>query len=171
MAEFDDIAAAMRALARKRVLIGIPGEGEPRADGTFGNVSRGYVFEFGSPAINMPARPHLVPGVEDAMPEIVRRLEAAAKAALTGGDPDMFLAQAGQAGENAVKARIDSHISPDIKPESLLNRVTGRTARVRRARAAGASLIEQARGEAASATPLVDTGAYRQSIRWVIRET
>lgn len=38
------ISDAIRKLANRQVLIGIPGEGEPRSDSAFGNVSRGYVF-------------------------------------------------------------------------------------------------------------------------------
>ena len=171
MPTLDEITAAMRKLAKTRLLIGIPGEGDPHPDSTFGNVSRGYVFEFGSPATNMPARPHIVPGVEDALPEITARMEAAALAALDGGDPRPAMMAAGQAGVNSIRAQIDSKLSPPIKPESYLQRTTGRTARRTRARRAGTSLIELARSEAAGATPLVDTGAYRNSITFVIRDT
>jgi hypothetical protein len=185
MADLDEVAAELRALARKRLLIGIPSEGDPHPDSTFGNVSRGYVFEFGSPAINMPPRPHIVPGVESALPEIAQRLEAAARAALSGGSPDPAMQAAGQAGVNAIRDMIDAKLDPPIKPLSYLSRTTGRLARGYRRRRArrgetgplifAPSIDEDvyaaAESEAATATPLVDTGAYRQSITFVIRET
>jgi hypothetical protein len=184
MADLDEVAAAIRELAKKRVLIGVPGDA-PRGDGAaFSNVSRAYVFEFGSPAINMPPRPHIVPGVEEALPEITRRMEAAAKAVLAGGDPEPHLMAAGQAGVNAVKQKITDKLEPPIKPLSYLSRTTGTLARGYRrrrqargetgplifAQAIDEDVYAQAEAEAASATPLVDTGNYRDSITFVIRD-
>lgn len=177
MPDLKDVADSIRRLARKRLLVGIPMEADQltatRVGGTtFGNVSRGYVFEFGSPATNMPARPHLVPGVQKAMSDIEPRLRAAAQAALTGDDSgvDGYLGQAGQSAVNSVKGLITAKLSPDIQPASYLQRITGHSGRQRRARRRGQSMMELARQEASQATPLVDTGNYRDSIQWVIRD-
>ena len=124
MPDLNEIGDRLKRLARTRVLIGIPGD-EPRGDGAFPNASRGYVFEFGSPAINMPARPHLVPGIEAVLPEITERLKAAASAAVDGGDPGPGLAAAGQAGVNSVKGMITNKLEPPIQPISYLSRQTG----------------------------------------------
>ena len=177
MPDLNKVAEAIRKLAKKRLLVGIPAEADQfvatKIGGkVFGNVSRGFVFEFGSPATNMPARPHLIPGVQQAMPEIEARLRAAAEAALSGDDSgvDGYLGQAGQAAVNRITDIITAHIAPDIKPESYLQRITGASARGRRARRGGMSMMELARQEAGQATPLVDTGSYRNSITWVIRD-
>lgn len=85
----------------------------------------------GSPARNSPARPFLVPGVKAAMPAIEARLREGAAAALAGnlGAVDNALDSAGIEGVNSVRATIQAGIPPPIKPETLLNRTTGRRAR------------------------------------------
>lgn len=129
-------------------------------------------FEFGSPAINMPARPHLVPGVEKAKDEIGDRLKAAALAALDGNSAaaEIHLTEAGTAGVNAVQQVIRSGTLQPIQPQSYLQRTTGRAARRQRARHQAMSLRELAESEAASATPLIDTAAYSRSITSVVRD-
>lgn len=42
MATPDDIMRTIRSLAGKRVLVGIPVEKDPRADGPIGNAALGY---------------------------------------------------------------------------------------------------------------------------------
>lgn len=132
----------------------------------------GMCFEFGSPAINMPARGHLIPGVQAVIDEVRDRLVAGAKAALDGNPAmaDQYLHQAGQTAVNSVKGMIDAKLAPPIQPESYLARVSGRTAKRERAQRAGISLAALGRAEASQATPLVDTGGYRRAIVYVVRE-
>jgi hypothetical protein len=172
MATLKDVMAAVEALARKQLLVGIPREKSDRGDGAFPNAARGYVFELGSPAINMPARPHLVPGVEAVKDQITNLLQGAANAALDGNIDaiDVALGQAGTVAVNSVQRIIRSKIPPPIRPESYLARTTGRARRRQRARREGTPLIEVARQEAPGATPLIDTAAYSRSITYVIRE-
>lgn len=57
--------AQLAAVAKAKVLIGIPSPENPRNEqGPIGNAALGYLNEKGSPVNNIPARPVLVPGVE-----------------------------------------------------------------------------------------------------------
>lgn len=184
--ELKAISEAIKKLANKQLLVGIPMETSAREQSEFlnmlmggraggtviSNASLGYIHEFGSPAVNIPARPHLVPGVTKAMDEITARMKAAATAALDGDSAgaDQQMSAAGQAAVNAVQQMITDKLDPPIKPESYLSRTTGRSARQKRAGKQGISLMELAQAEAPQATPLVDTGAYRRSITFVIRD-
>jgi hypothetical protein len=117
----DKLAQALADLQRRRVLIGIPA-GEPREGGTITNAAIGYINEFGSPAANIPARPHLVPGVQAALPAITKYLQAAARAALTGADPsvvDSYFEQAGQKGVDSVKALIRAKLKPQLAESTV----------------------------------------------------
>lgn len=58
------ILDSLKALTSKEVLIGIPAEDSDREDVPFGNAGIGYLNEYGSPAQNIPPRPHLRPGVK-----------------------------------------------------------------------------------------------------------
>lgn len=79
-----EVIDAIDELARQWVLIGISKETNAREDGPTGNAEIGMVNEFGSPAQNIPPRPHLVPGVRAALPEAGKILRAAARKALRG---------------------------------------------------------------------------------------
>jgi len=76
-----NLLANIEALASKRVYVGVPGEKANRS-GPINNAQIGYISENGSPVNNIPARPHLVPGVRDALPAIEKVLKVSAKAAM-----------------------------------------------------------------------------------------
>lgn len=57
------ILDALKSLTKKDVLVGIPAEDSDRDDVPFGNAGIGYINEYGSPAQNIPPRPHLVPAL------------------------------------------------------------------------------------------------------------
>ncbi|MCJ2023540.1 hypothetical protein, partial [Methylobacterium sp. J-067] len=63
----DPLSREFLRAVEKRVLIGIPAEsmhpGE-KGEKPINNAALGYLFEYGQPEKNLPARPHLFPGVE-----------------------------------------------------------------------------------------------------------
>jgi hypothetical protein len=124
----DKLAKALTDLSRRRVLVGIPAGESPREGGTITNAAIGYINEFGSPAANIPARPHLVPGVQNALPAVTKYFEAAARAALAGntGAVDTYFEQAGQKAVDSVKSLIRSQLKP------LLAESTVKARRLRR---------------------------------------
>jgi hypothetical protein len=209
MPEFDKVAAAFRALSKKQVLVGVPMETSSRAQAehlqqalggqtTISNASLGYVHEFGSPARNIPARPHLVPGVEKVMDEITARLTAAARQALDGNlqAAEQYLGQAGQTAVNSVQKLIRDKLSPPLAESTLIARrlrrpdihyrarikmveeEEARRAQVRELRRRNQPIpadlkegVYLRKAETAEeATPLLDTGSYMRSIVWVIRD-
>jgi hypothetical protein len=158
----DDIMRALGELAKKRLLVGIPAENNTRPGEPIGNAVLGYIHNFGSPARNIPARPHLVPGVEAVMPAIQQRLEMAARAALAGDEAavDRHLGEAGIVAVNSVQATIQAGIPPPLQP---------RTVTSRRRRSKGSRYRRRAT-QPSDVTPLIDTGALLRSYTWVIRK-
>jgi hypothetical protein len=158
----EDIEAAIRRLASKRLYIGIPQERDPRPGDPIGNASLGYIHELGSPARNIPARPHLVPGVTAALPAITQRLEEGARAALAGdiAGVDRAFELAGMEGVNSVRLTIQAGIPPPLKPETVA---------ARRVRSPGSRYRRRATTPA-DVTPLIDTGAYLAAHTYVVRE-
>lgn len=118
-AGFPLIARAIAAMSRDTVLVGIPADSPPRrnpADPP--NAVIGYVMENGAPDINVPARPFLGPGIQDARAGAIKALQQGAAQALkdvaalkttasNGGAVRQALESVGQMAEDAVKARID----------------------------------------------------------------
>lgn len=146
----NDVLKAMAGLTKNHVLVGIPDSTPERDDGEMSNAQLGYIHEFGSPAQNIPARPFLVPGVNDAKSAVAKQMEAGIKKTLTGDKSaaDKALHAAGLTAENAAKAKINSNVPPPLSPRTLAQR--------------------RARGVTRENT-LVDTGQLRNSITYVIR--
>lgn len=152
----DNMAAIMRALhslTGRDVLVGIPSERSERLDKgePIDNATLGYIHEFGAPRANIPARPFLFPGVEDARPEVLERFAKATEAALQGkdGEVERQLHTAGLIAQNKVRARINEGIAPELSESTIKAR--------------------QARGRTGT-KPLIDTGQLRNSITYVIRK-
>lgn len=148
----------IKQLADDRVLVGIPSTEAERnpdpADGAvspYNNAQLGYLHENGSPVANIPARPFLIPGVEEAKPKYTRRLKAAAGAALDGDEQrvDRNLHAAGLETQAAVRGRItEGPFVPLAESTLARRRARGRT------------------GE----KPLIDTGQLRNSINYVVEK-
>lgn len=164
-----DIMRAVADIASKEVLVGVPNaNAERKDDQPISNAAIGYIMETGSPANNIPARPHLVPGIQDVQAEVAERFGKSAEAALSGSESgaNAQLNAAGMIGQRGVRAKItDGPFVP--LAESTLR------ARARRGRKGAAKeLASRAAGnqpDNANAKPLIDSGQYRQSITYVIR--
>lgn len=144
-----DLLRRMAAVAQRDVLVGIP-SGEQRDDGPT-NAEIGYQNEFGSPANNIPARPHLIPGVAAVQDKAVARLTQAASAAATGrmSDAERHLHAAGLIAQNSVRRTLTTAAYRPLSERTLAER--------------------QARGRTGT-KPLIDTGQYRNSITYVVRD-
>lgn len=170
----DGTAALAESLAKltgKKVYVGIPQEKDARTtkDGhreEFGNAAIGYVQENGSPATNLPARAHLVPGVRAASPRVAGIFGAAARDAIDGkGDVDASLTAAGLIAVSAVKNIISQGIPPPLADSTL---------RSRKGQAAKDERSARFDGFAPStnfAKPLERTGEYMAHITSVIRKS
>ncbi|GAC1042262.1 hypothetical protein [Rhizobium sp. No.120] len=153
---FDDVLKSIRSLTKQEVLIGVPDENagrqpeEGEKEEPISNAEIGYVMEFGLPEKNIPARPHLVPGVEAATGQLGNILQAGAEKALAGDKQavDIALNKAGLAGQNSVRKKVNEGPFQELSEKTL-------AARKRRGRT----------GE----KPLLDTLQYLKSLTYVIR--
>lgn len=153
------VAQGIDLLARRRVLVGVPQDETDRKDGEeVTNSLIGYVHEHGDPAHNIPARPHLIPGIRDARQGISDGMRKAGELALDG-KPDAVerqLHRVGALARDSVKRKITTGPFAPLAPATIrarLNKHKGRKAKT-----------------AADVKPLIDTGQYRNSINYVIRE-
>lgn len=155
----DKVADMLRAVAeltQTRVLAGIPADGadrtpEPGEKSAPNNALLGYLAEYGEPERNVPARPHLLPGIESVMPQIVERMKAAGQAALSGKKISVqaqFTA-VGLLAQNGIRAYITDATFAPLAPRTIKQR--------------------QARGRT-GIKPLLDTGQLRRAYTYVIEQ-
>ena len=145
-----DVLRALAAIGRDRAYVGFPDSGAGHDGGHLTNAQLGYIHETGAPEANIPARPFLAPAAEGVKDEVVKRLKAAGEAALNG-KPEVVtktLAAVGLLGQNAARAKINSGVGPALKESTLASR-----------RRRGRKGTKQ----------LIDTGALRNAITFVVR--
>ncbi|HRG54421.1 MAG TPA: hypothetical protein PLG56_00135 [Lacunisphaera sp.] len=145
---------AVRALTKTDVLIGIPESAAERGDDApITNAAIGYINEFGSPALNIPPRPHLAPGVKEATGKMVPQLRAAATVAIEGNaqEVDRRLNAVGILGVSGVKAKITAGLSPGLSTATLHRRQHRKVA------------------PRMGTQPLIDTGDYMKHLTYVLR--
>ncbi len=143
-----DLLRRLASVAQRDVLVGVPA-GEGRDDGPT-NAEIGYQNEFGSPANNIPARPHLLPGVASVQDKVVAKLTQAADAAASGrvSDAERHLHAAGLLAQNSVRRTLTTTAYRPLSERTLAER--------------------RARGRTGT-KPLIDTGQYRRAITYIVR--
>ena len=161
-----DILQAMSELSKVDVLVGIP-HGEMRTDSDgMTNAQIGYLQETGSPAMNIPARPFLVPGVERVQKEASDQLVKAVDAALAGNHQKMMLllSSAGMKAMNSVRAYF---VDGEFKPLSLVT-IKARARRGHKGAKKYLKQLETGSPETGLVYPLIDTAQMRKSVTYVI---
>lgn len=171
------VLGGITSLIQKDVLVGIPETVGQRENEPVNNATLGYIHEFGAPAANIPARPHLLPGIRAVQDRIIGQFKLATNAALSGegSKTDGFLDRAGVIATNSVKQRLRSNIPPPLKPATIRGRKYSRGTKSRRAgEKEYLALIAQGAepGSAQSAAgivALVNTGQLLRAYTWVLR--
>ena len=145
-----NIDSALAAISRADVLVGIPQATTQRRGAKINNASLMFIHTHGSPIRHIPARAVIEPAIAaDGNRQIIAEQLRAAAAAQLDGRPVQALAalrRAGMAGMNASKAWFTD-------PRN--NWAPNRPATIKRKK---------------SDRPLIDTGALRRSITYVVRE-
>lgn len=174
------ILDALKSLTKKDVLVGIPSEDSERDDVPFGNAGIGYVNEYGSPAQNIPPRPHLIPGVKSVEEQTVPQLKAAAQTALDGNadGAERALNQAGTLAANGVRRYMTiTGFTPladsTVEARARRGRKGAKAELARRSADGKLNAINPDSGQLISnenVRPLIDTGQYRRAITHVVRD-
>jgi hypothetical protein len=170
------VANAIKRLANTTVMVGIPSDQEQphydetggqakgtqkRTDTPIGNANIGYIHETGAPAVNIPARPWLSPGVRNNQRQWTAYMVRAGQLSFQG-KPDAADKAWHAAGMNAVtgvKDRIQSNIPPPLSDVTVARR---------RQRSAGSSYRRKAT-TASDTTALIDTAQLINSVSYVVR--
>lgn len=182
----QELQMAISLLADVEVLVGVPEEKTERKDEedqTLTNAALAYVHDNGAPEVNIPARPFMIPGINDAKPQLVKALISTARAAAKASQPkkgrtsstkpDVVTAVekgmhvVGLIAQSAIKSKINEGIPPPLSERTL----RARAARGRKG--ATQELERRAKGEAPStqlAKPLIDTAEMRNSVTYAIRK-
>ena len=170
-----ELQAALKALARDEVLVGIPedkterppdGEGKPDPAT---NAALAYIHDNGAPEANIPARPFMIPGIEKVQDKNVAVLVAMAQYALQGAPATKIregFERIGLQTQLSIQRTIQDGIPPPLADRTL-------KARAKKGRKGAKEELERrGQGYAAGidlARPLIDTGEMLKKISYVVR--
>lgn len=147
-----ELEKALKELQSQSVYAGFPEGEDPReGDDPINNATLGYIHNGGAPEANIPARPFMVEGIEQAEASIVAGMELAGASILDGDmqTADKALHAVGMAAQDGIKGKLND--GPfDPLAESTLK------ARERRG-------VERT-------NPLIDTGQMRNAVSYAIRK-
>lgn len=147
-----DTLKAIRELAAQEVKVGFPegtanrpkDEGEEK-DG-LNNPTIAYINEYGAPGANIPARPFLIPGVRNSLPQIEKIMKHGALNALDGkSTADATLGQVGNVAVGSIQQKISDGPFVPNKPETIRRKGEGKK-------------------------PLFDTGELRKAVSFVVED-
>ncbi|WP_089177144.1 hypothetical protein [Bosea sp. AS-1] len=143
--KLSDTLKAIRELAMQEVKVGLPQTTAKRDEDELNNPTIAYIHEYGAPGANIPARPFLIPGVRNALPQIEKVMKAGAIDALDGkSTANATLNKVGLVAQGSVQQKIvDGPFVPN-KPETIRRKGSNK--------------------------PLIDTGALRQAVNFVIED-
>jgi hypothetical protein len=178
--KFADVLRSINLLVAQQVLVGVPDSTTERIDekGPMNNATLGYIHEFGSPSANIPARPFLIPGVENAQDMIESRLKKATQAALNG-DAQKVEANLIAAGLGTADSARDVILAGDFDPLKAATIAARRRPRdtksQRDAEMLYAGLLAQGVSTddaqvLAGIKPLINTAQLMKSITYVLRK-
>lgn len=144
-----EVAAAIRTLAKTRVMAGVPANKGTRSD-PINNAALMYIHENGAPEANIPARPVIAPAIASITGTVEKNMERAGKLALRGDIPGMTKVyhSTGIVAQNALRKQITSGTFAPLAESTLAKR-----------RAKGHSSVK----------PLIETGQLRRALTYVIR--
>lgn len=167
-----DIHKAVRALSQKAVYIGVPA-GKAGRGGPINNAELSYIHEFGAPAAGIPARPHLVPGIERIRDEAAKELEEAGKKALEGdiGAVEAAFERIGLAGEKSVQEMFVDNDWPPLKDVTLNYRPLVKNDLGEPLKdGKGVKIRGKSRAEMGKTNPLIITAELKKSHTYVVRD-
>ncbi|WP_435638244.1 hypothetical protein [Carnimonas bestiolae] len=151
------VLSALKKATSKEVLVGIPSTANDRDDGSkITNSQIGYINEFGSPIHNIPARPHLIPGILSTRNTWVGLLRKLPFTTGTNAEIRQTLEQVGETAASGVRSYIRHAEFTPLSPATI-------EARLRRTSSRKGNNESNPR-------PLVDTGEYSRSITYVVED-
>lgn len=173
----DALKDLLHQLAAREVLVGFPEdttarESSPDEPEGITNAALGYIHDTGAPEHNIPARPFMLPGMEEAEESVTKALASTARQLLNvkgagASVIDQGLHKAGLKAQFAIRRKINEGVPPPLADLTLRKRAAkGR-------KGAKKELERRAQGEAPStqfAKPLIDTAQLRNAINYVIRD-
>ena len=170
----EQLARNLAKATKTEVLVGIPRDKAARSDGPISNADIAYIQEHGAPSRNIPPRPFMEPGINRSLDK-VRQIMAAGAAAVVNGDSlRPYAEKVGITCQHNIRGVFTDNNWKPLSPRTILARAR-RTVQKRKgyedkSEHQQQTMLAKELARRADDRPLIDTGALRQSITYVVTE-
>lgn len=170
----EQLARNLAKAVKTEVLVGIPRDKAARSDGPISNADIAYIQEHGAPSRNIPPRPFMERGIQRALDTVRTIMADGAGALIEGVSLRPYAEKVGLICQASIRGVFTDNDWKPLSPRTILARAQ-RTVRKRKGYADKSerqqrTMLAKELDRRAGDRPLIDTGALRQSITYVVTE-
>ena len=170
----EQLARNLAKAVKTEVLVGIPRSTAARAGETITNADIAYIQEHGSPSHNIPPRPFMEPGIQRALDNVRLIMGDGAGAVAEGVSLRPYAEKVGMICQSSIRAVFTDNDWKPLSPRTIMARAR-RTVKKRKgyedkSERQQQTMLAKELERRAGDRPLIDTGALRQSITYIVTE-
>lgn len=171
----EQLARNLAKAPRTEILVGIPRSTAMReGDENISNAEIAYIQEHGSPTRRIPPRPFMEPGIQRSLDTVRMIMADGAGALVEGASLRPYAERVGLVCQASIRGVFTDNNWKPLSPRTILARaqrtVQNRKGYDSKSDRAKQTMLAKELARRANDRPLIDTGALRQSITYVVTE-
>lgn len=170
----EDLARNLERAVRTDVLVGIPRATAMRPGDDISNAEIAYINEHGDPARRIPPRPFMEPGLQRCRDKVSTVMAAGVQQLAQGGSLRPAAERVGLICQASIRGVFTDNDWKPLSPRTIMARaqrtVSKRKGFADKSARAQQGMLQRELARRAGDRPLIDTGALRQSITYVVTE-
>lgn len=170
----EDLVRNLERAVRTEVLVGIPRATAMREGDTISNAEIAYINEHGDPAQRIPPRPFMEPGLARCRDEVREAMAQGVQQLGTGGTLRPAAERVGLICQASIRGVFTDNDWKPLSPRTIMARaqrtVSKRKGFDEKSDRQQQNMLAKELARRANDRPLIDTGALRQSITYVVTE-
>lgn len=170
----EDLYRNLERAVRTEVLVGIPRSTAMREGDTISNAEIAYINEHGEPARRIPPRPFMEPGLQRCRDKVSTVMAEGVQELAQGGTLKPAAERVGIICQRSIRGVFTDNDWKPLSPRTIMARAQRTVAKHKgfadKTARAQQSELQRELARRAGDRPLIDTGALRQSITYVVTE-
>ena len=170
----EELAEKIARAARTEVLVGIPRSTAMRPGDEISNAELAYINEKGDPARRIPPRPFMEPGLQRCRDKVSTVMAEGVQQIAQGGSLRSAAERVGLICQASIRGVFTDNDWKPLSPRTIMARaqrtVSKRKGFADKSARAQQGMLQRELARRADDRPLIDTGALRQSITYVVTE-
>ena len=170
----EELAQKIARAVRTEVLVGIPRATAMRPGDDISNAEIAYINEHGDPTRRIPPRPFMEPGLQRAREKVSAIMAEGVAQLAKGGSLRPAAERVGLTCQASIRGVFTDNDWKPLSPRTIMTRAQRTVAKRKgfadKSARAQQGMLQRELARRAGDRPLIDTGALRQSITYVVTE-